>query len=163
MKKLMMLAAALMLTGYAHMASAADNTIRPILGFKSSAVNFGVDYEKRMNHDMGWGGYFSYGSEHKDNNATNQVVAFGVMAPIHLLDNGSLDTYIAPGFGIAMVKGLAGADDETTLGPSMKLGAEWKFSPTLKGGVQYMQIYNWFTDKAASQYNYASASLAIAF
>jgi hypothetical protein len=45
----------------------------------------------------------------------------------------------------------------------MKLGAEWRFSPTLKGGVQYMQIYNWFTDKAASQYDYASASLAIAF
>jgi hypothetical protein len=163
MKKLTMLAAALMLTGFAHSAFAADNLIRPILGFKSDAVNFGVDYEKRMNHDMGWGAYFFYGSEHKDNTATNQDIAFGVMAPIHILDNGSLDTYIAPGFGLAMIKGLAGADDETTFGPSLKVGAEWKFSPTLKGGVQYFQVYNWFTDKAASEYDYASLSLGISF
>lgn len=163
MKKIMMLAAALMLTAYAHTASAADNTIRPILGFKSSAANFGVDYEKRMNHDMGWGAYFMYGSEHKDNNATNQVVSLGVMAPIHVVDNGALDLYIAPGFGIAMVKGISPQDDETTLGPSYKLGAEWKFTSTVKAGVQYMTVYNWFTDKAAAEFRYASASVGIAF
>jgi hypothetical protein len=163
MKKLMMLAAALMLTGFAPSAFAADNMIRPMLGFNASAVNFGVDYEKHVNHDMSWGGYFFYGSEHKDNVASNQMVAFGANLPISLLDNGQLDIYLAPGFGFAMVKGLNGADDATTLGPSAKLGAEWKFSPTLRGGVQYMEIYNWFTDKAASSAKYASATLGISF
>jgi len=165
MKKLMMLAAltsALLLTGSAHMAVAADNTIRPILGFNQSAIDLGVDYEKRVSHDMGWGAYFFYGAEDKP--TVHQVTALGAMAPIYLLDNGSLDAYVAPGFGLAMVKGIGTESDETTVGPSFKLGAEWRFSPTLKGGVQYFEVYNWFTDKTApSSMKYASASLAIAF
>jgi hypothetical protein len=94
------------------------------------------------------------------------MIAFGAIAPIHLLDNGTIDAYLAPGIGLAIVNGIDGTtadDDVTTFGPSMKLGAEWKFTPVIKGGVQYFEVYNWFSDKTVSSARYASLTLGIGF
>jgi len=165
MKKLFLLGA-ILFAGAA--AQAANNSITGLLGFSQSAVNFGVNYENRMETSYGLGGFFHYSSEKKDNAYKNQTIAFGAMAPVHLLDNSHFDAYLAPGFAVLMVKGLdVGAayskDDQTTFGPAWKIGVLYKMTSNVKLGIEQTQLINWFSDKAASQFVYTNAALNFAF
>jgi hypothetical protein len=162
MKKLILAAAIL----FAGAAQAANGSITGLLGFSQSALNFGVNYENRLESTFGVGGFFHYSSEKKDA-FKNQTMAFGAMAPAHLLDSSRLDAYVAPGFAVLMIKGFDtsayGKDDQTTFGPIWKMGVLFKMSPTLKVGLEQTEIINWFTDKAAPQGSYTNAALNFSF
>jgi opacity protein-like surface antigen len=164
MKKLI-LVGAILIAGAA--AQAANNSLTGLLGFSQSAVNFGVNYENRMETSYGLGGFFHYSSEKKENAAKNQTMAFGAMAPVHLLDNSHFDAYLAPGFSVLMVKGFDRApysnDDQTTFGPAWKIGVLFKMTSNVKLGLEQTELINWFNDKAASQYVYTNAALNFSF
>jgi hypothetical protein len=140
-----------------------DNTARAILGFSQSAFALGADYEKHLDGSLGVGGYFLYSSEKKDNAAKNQTISFGGMAPAHFFDDSHWDLFLAPGFGITMVKGIGGASDETAIGPSIKTGLQYKISPTMKLGLEHFYASNWFNDKVLPFLIYTNASLAFQF
>ncbi len=163
MKKLILVGAIL----FAGAAQAANNSITGLLGFQQSAVNFGVNYENRLDNAFGVGGFFHYSSEKKDNAFKNQTMAFGAMAPAHLLDSSRLDAYVAPGFAVIMVKGYDGAayskDDQTTFGPIWKMGVLFKLTATVKVGIEQTELVNWFSDKAAPGVSYTNAALNFSF
>jgi len=148
-------------------AQAADSSITGLLGFTQSAVNFGVNYENRMESAFGLGGFFHFSSEKKENAAKNQTMAFGAMAPVHMLDNSKIDAYVAPGFAVLMIKGYTGAtysnDDQTTFGPIWKMGVLFKMSANVKVGLEQTELINWFTDKAGPHASYTNAALNFSF
>jgi len=139
------------------------NSLRALLGFSSGAVNLGADFEMKQTNTYGLGGYLFFATGDKDAN-NYQVLALGAFSPIHLLNEDRVDVYLAPGFGLAMIDDSApGGDDETTFGPSLKIGAEWKVSPTVKVGLQHFTVVNWMNDDAISQAEYTSAAATFAF
>lgn len=141
-----------------------SNHITGILGFTQSAVNFGANYEHRMDTAMGFGGYFLYSGEEKDHGIRkNQTMSFGAMAPAHVLDDNRFDVYLAPGFGITAVKGITPDSDETVFGPSVKTGMLFKITSNVKAGIEHAYFTNWFNDKTSQAFEYTNAALSFMF
>lgn len=140
----------------------ADNSLRGLLGFSGGALNIGADFEARRDNTFGFGGYFFLQTDEKNGNniSVYEVLAIGAFAPVHLLNHSKVDLYIAPGFGIAMID--TGPDDETTIGPSLKVGVDCRISNNLKAGIQYSMFYNWLSDKAPQGTEHTSATLTFA-
>lgn len=145
----------------------AQGTLRGLLGFSGGAINIGADYEIKRDSMTGFGGYVFLQTDEKKNGTVlvNQVLALGAFAPVHLLNHSKIDAYIAPGFGIAMIDdvGPANNDDETTFGPSLKIGVDCRVSPTVAVGVQYSKFYNWLSDDAPTSSEHTSASATFEF
>ncbi|MEZ0392082.1 MAG: hypothetical protein ACAH59_07710 [Pseudobdellovibrionaceae bacterium] len=139
-----------------------ENNVTALLGFTQTAMNFGANYERRLD-TMGVGGYFHFSSEEKDNQINRQTMSFGAMAPAHVLDDNRFDIYLAPGFGVTMIKGVATENDETVFGPTIKTGMLFKFTPTVKAGIEHFYFTNWFNDKAQASGQYTNAALSFAF
>jgi len=167
MKKLLLVGALLLSAIVSQAAlpgSRGSSALTGLLGFTQSAVNFGVNYEHRLDSSMGFGGYFLYSGEEKDNGLNkNQTMSFGAMAPAHVLDDNRFDIYLAPGFGITMVKGITPQNDETVFGPSIKTGMLFKISSNVKAGIEYSYFTNWFNDKSGPSAEYTNAALSFGF
>lgn len=166
--KNLILVTALLLTSVVSQAATygSEQSITGIVGFTQSAPNFGANYERRIDNNMGVGGYFHFASEQKNGFGKNQTMSFGAMAPMHLLDNSRADVYLAPGFGITMVKGITGTlvpDDQTIFGPIWKVGAMFKMTSSVKLGLEQTHITNWFTDKLPSDMEYTNFAVNFAF
>ena len=160
--KLTIIMFSILVGGFARAAShESGNNVKGIIGFSQSAVNFGADYEKRLN-GMGVGGYFLYSSEKKDA-GKNQTISIGAMAPAHVMDDHHLDVYIAPGFGITMVKGLSPQDDQTVFGPSVKTGILFKMTPAVQLGLDTIYLVNWFSDKVGPSVTYTNFAVNFGF
>lgn len=136
---------------------------RGLLGFTQGAINFGAEYESRKSSIRSVGGYFFYQTERKEGGVIEvpQVMALGGYMPLHLIGKNVIDLYIAPGFGLAMVK--VGTDTETGIGPSLKIGAEYRTSATTSWGLQYGTYYNWFSQEAPAGADYASGAVTFLF
>lgn len=141
-------------------AQAQDKSLRALLGFTRGAVHLGADFEMKQTNLYGFGGYFFMQTDDEDEGIA-QVIALGANLPVHLLNDSKLDVYVAPGFGLAMVE--LGTVDETTFGPSLKTGVEYKVAPTTKVGLQYSKFFNWMTDDAPASAEFASASVTFGF
>jgi hypothetical protein len=144
-------------------AQSGNSSLRALLGFTSSAVNLGVDFEMKQSRLYGFGGYIFMGSDQNDAGKTvvPGVLAVGGFAPIHVLNDEMVDVYVAPGFGIAKIDHPR--DDNTTFGPSLKIGAEFAVAPTVKLGLQYFVITNWLEDEETDQVSYTSAAATFSF
>ena len=165
MKKLLLIASLLMASvSFAQRGSASE--LNANLGFTAGAINLGATYEQNRSDVMGLGGYFFLQTE-KDDAAVYQVMALGALMKIHLVQKGEFDAYIAPGFGITMISdyptGPAAEDDKTVFGPSLKLGAQLKFSPAFNLGVERMIVTNWFEEKAPSALEGTTLSMTFNF
>lgn len=140
------------------------NAATGYLGFGSGAVNVGGDFEAISGSDSGVGGYFMFLSEAEENNNTvrQEVITFGASAKVHYRP-GSWDLYAAPGFGIAMVE--ANSEDETVLGPSMRLGVLYSLSPTLAVGMEHATLFNWFSKEpiVAGELEFMNAAIRMNF
>ncbi len=135
----------------------AQSSLRGLLGFSGGVVNIGADYEAKQDNTFGFGGYFFLQTD--EENSVSEVMAIGAFAPVHLLNHSKVDLYIAPGFGILMIdEGNPNGDDATTVGPSLKIGVDCRISRNLKAGIQYMNYYNWLSDKVASGTSHTSVA-----
>jgi len=134
--------------------SGAYHDVTPKLGFNQGAANFGVGYNL-MNDGAGFGGYFHMQTEKKSNGTinVNQAMAFGGNFKINVIDSAHAVAYVAPGFGIAMIKeigtatGGGTASDETTFGPSFSVGGQIKLPAGMAIGIERLAYANWFNDK----------------
>lgn len=164
MKNLFLSSAVFLVSVVTHAATygyGSANSLTGLIGFSQSAVSFGANYEHRLD-TMGVGGYFLYSGEQKDA-GKNQTISFGGLAPMHLLDDSRLDVYLAPGFGITMVKGISGQEDQTIFGPLWKIGAMFKMNSTVKVGLEQTNLVNWFSDKVSADVNYTNFAVNFAF
>ncbi len=143
---------------------AGEKTVRALLGFKGGAIHLGADYEVRQGGVLGMGGYFFLQTDDDGPNPVHEVLALGAFAPVHLLTDSRVDAYVAPGFGFAMIDHPSPAgDDETTFGPSFKVGVDFRASGNMKVGVQHFILTNWLSDETMDQVSFTSASFTFAF
>lgn len=151
------------LLGSLH-AQAQTSAFRGGIGMTRSAINLTAEYESRQSNIRSMGGYFFYQTE-KTSAAVGQVMAIGGYMPLHLLAKNVVDLYIAPGFGLAMEKTtVAGSSSsETGIGPSLKIGVEYRTSDTVSFGLQYANYYNWLSEKASSGSSYSTAAMTFLF
>lgn len=145
---------------------AATNEWTVNLGFQSSAINAGFTYAK-LEGNAGFGGYFLHQAE-KEAAGVNGMTSFGGLYKVNFVQSNTTTVYIAPGFGLSMVK-VSTLDlttlvptykksDKNVLGASLKLGAQYKVSPTVALGVETMTITNWFEEAAQGSTQITSAA-----
>ncbi len=137
--------------------SSSPNQLSASLGLVAGAINLGVTYVKPA-PDYGLGGYFFYQTSKDKNNLplVNQVTALGALVNVNAIDNRSVRAYLAPGFGLALVKdgsinlNTLKKSDETLVGPSFKIGVQLKTSGNFMIGLERMQFVNWLNDSVNS-------------
>ncbi len=139
----------------------ANNELTALLGFQAGAPNIGVDYA-RMNNGVGFGGYFFMQTSKEKGGATlvSQVMAFGGLFKLNLIDTVHAKAYVAPGFGLSIVKDGAisatgSKSDETVIGPMWKMGVSLKLANSFHLGLETTAFGNFFND---SLNNYAGPS-----
>lgn len=149
-----------------------QNEITGTVGMVAGALNFGATYTK-LTSDLGLGGYLFYqaGKDKNGGPVVNQMTAFGILSKITIFDSMRFRAYLAPGFGMAMVKDVSISatgtkSDENIIGPTFKIGAQFKTSGNLKVGVERMLFSNW-TNDSLNLYNgpaeFTSASFSFDF
>lgn len=129
------------------------------LGFGSGAVNIGGEYEAVQSANHGFGGYFMFLTEKED--VRNQVITFGGFVKMHFMATDALEFYASPGFGIGMVD--VGDDTETTIGPSFRLGAMYRFTDLISVGWEHSFFYNWFNKKVADVGQFGNVAVRFSF
>jgi hypothetical protein len=140
------------------------STARGLLGSSRGSMNAGVDYERRMGN-VGVGGYFIY-SDENDDTAKAEQMFLGAQAVIHVIDRTEFDLYAAPGVTAVMhdkAPGVAGSDDETTFGPSLRLGAIYYFNQNWGLGFDWLTATNWFNDEVGQQEELANLAVAYTY
>jgi hypothetical protein len=155
-----------MTTGMSYQSSS-GNEITGSLGFVQTAVNVGVQYTKKMS-DYGMGGYFFLQSQKERSNTVivNQVMSVGGQMKANLVDTSVLNAYMAPGFGIHMIKDVSDAgkkSDKTVFGPTFRTAVLFGITPTMKLGFEHFQYWNWFDDVAPQWGSSLSAAMAFEF
>jgi opacity protein-like surface antigen len=145
--------------------SSGQNELTANVGFQSGAINLGATYAQ-MSGGTGFGGYFLLQTE-KTSAAVNQAIALGGLYKINVIDTSKAVFYAAPGAGLAMIKvpssSGTGTDDKTVFGPSLKLGVQFKVSPTFAIGVENMLISNWFEDKAPAGFEIVTVAMSFVY
>jgi len=138
-----------MMSSYAPSVS---SEVTGLLGLTAGAFHLGVDYI-RTGAGLDWGGYFFMQSSKDKNSVTtvSQAMALGAMVRVSLLDNSKWRVFVAPGFGVNMVKDgsistAAKKSDESIIGPSFKLGVQLKMAPQFLLGLEKTQFYNMLND-----------------
>ena len=148
---------------YSTYSNSGQNEITANLGFTSGALNLGATYAQ-MNGSTGFGGYFQIQTE-KTSASVYQVIALGALYKINVIDTAKAVFYAAPGVGLAMVrvpsKTTNATDDKTVVGPSIKLGAQMKLTPTFSLGIERGLITNWFSEDV--QPSLEATTLAMTF
>lgn len=150
-----------------------SNELTALIGMAAGGINFGADYAHMLNNTWGAGGYFMMQTS-KDKNAVpivSQVMSFGGLLKINLVEANSMRVFIAPGFGISMVKdgsinASGSKSDETVLGPIFKMGVTYKVSSNFSIGLESTSLENFFNDNLnfyAGPPQYYAVALAFAF
>ncbi len=144
------------------------------LGMTKSVVHLGAQYDKPSSYsDIGGFLFIQTGKEKQKTPIINQVLSFGGQMKVHLTSGNKADVYIAPGFGIHMVKDVQDDDfatttkksDVTAVGPITRIGVLFPINNSTKIGIERFEIVNWFDDKfyAASSFAYYSAAMSFSF
>ena len=122
------------------------------LGLFAGALNLGVSYIQPKTELYGFGGYFFMQTSKEKNYSTivSQVVSFGGLVNINLMDNTNFRIYLSPGFGLSILKessiNSGTKNDETVVGPVIKMGVQYKISPTFFVGLDKTDFTNWLND-----------------
>lgn len=143
--------------------SMSGSAITGYLGFGQTALNVGAEFESAMNSDAGIGGYFLLLTEGKDNGRTYrpQIITFGGDVKVHYRP-GDFDFYAAPGVGVLMYE--SNSNDETTVGPSMRIGVLYAMTPKFGIGLEHATLFNWFSkDIGVESYETSNVAFRMAF
>lgn len=152
--------------------SSSASEITGNFGLVGGAVNIGGTYVKQL-PDFGFGGYFFFQSS-KDKNSVpvvSGVTALGALIKVNVYENHSIRAYMAPGFGIAMLKDASVSDtgkksDENLISPTFKMGVQYKTAGNLVIGLERLQFANWLNDSLnayAGPAEYYSVAASFAF
>ncbi|UXR65520.1 porin family protein [Bdellovibrio bacteriovorus] len=138
------------------------NQVKLMVGSTQAAVNFGLEYEHRTG-TFGLGAMLMHSTKNSDANKPESTT-LGANITSHLYDQNDLDIYIAPGLAVTNMDQIAaGGDDETLFGPTLTLGATYTLNKQWGVGLEYLSLYNWFSDKTADHYNFANAVVSYNF
>ena len=122
------------------------------MGMSMGSFNLGVDYLK-PHGDFDLGGYFFLQSPRESNNNTvvNKVLAFGGMIKLNIVEKSTIKSYIAPGFGLAIIEGgsinsLGRKSDENIISPNFRIGVQYINSKNVSIGLERLQFANMLND-----------------
>ncbi len=140
---------------------AEQNELTINAGFVSGAVNLGATFAQ-MQGSTGLGGYIHFQTE-KDK-VVNQAIALGALYKINFVETSKATFYAAPGAGLALVKvasttTIGGTDDKTVFGPSLKIGALVKLSPTFSMGIERGIVTNYFEENAPPSFELTTLAM----
>ena len=165
MKRILMIAS-ILLGSVSFAQRRGENEVNVNLGFEAGAVNIGAEYGHYLADTHSVGGYLFVQTEKKKDGTVlvHQTTAFGADLKVHVGPKSPVDVYLAPGFGLAMIsKATADGDDKTVFGPSMRIGAQYAFTPTVKLGLERFLIVNWFDDEAPAMGEFTTLALGFSF
>lgn len=138
----------------------ADKELKISLGMWASALHFGAQLEMPQNDGTSFGGYI-FNQTEKESAGIGNLLALGGQYCIELLDSGKNKVYITPGFGLFKAKYQG--EDETALGPSMRLGTSWKLANGAAFGLERFSVFNWTSSKGSSGASFYSAVYSFGF
>ena len=167
MKKLIIIFAGILMSGAVHAQSIegvkeGSNTLRLLLGATQSAFNGGLENERRSGT---WGvGAFLLSST-KDSDANKpETLTFGLDMYSHLIDRNNLDVYVAPGIAVSNSDAATEAgDDDTLFGPTLKIGTVYSLNHGWGVGLEYLRVFNWFSEKSPAQMDFANFVVSYSF
>lgn len=149
-------------SSYNYSSSSFSTKIASIsLGMTSSALNIGARMEADTNQ-AAFGGYFFLQTE-KTDAGVPQVMSFGAHTLLKIVDSSTASAYLAPGMGVSMIKGTAGSNDVTAVGPSFRYGGQLKLARGGFIGLEHLEVWNWFDSKALSSAAFTSAVYSFMF
>lgn len=138
------------------------NSWRGLIGSSQGGLNIGIDYERRM----GNAGLGAYLINSDDNDAgKGEQMFLGVQSVIHVLDRTAFDVYLAPGLSVVMHDdgGTTSGDNETTFGPSLRIGTIYYCNPHWGIGLDWLKTTNWFSDDAGYQQELANVAVSYTY
>jgi opacity protein-like surface antigen len=160
MKKIITVIAGILIAGTAHAQTAegikeGSSQVKLLLGGAQAAFNVGVEYERRTG-TFGVGGFLMQST--KDEDAVKpESLTFALTATSHLVDRNKLEVEVQPGVAVTNVDSITqDGDDDTVVGPTLAIGAVYSLTPQWGVGMQYLSIYNWFSDKSVGKYDFAN-------
>ncbi|UXR64313.1 hypothetical protein EZJ49_14690 [Bdellovibrio bacteriovorus] len=144
-----------------NVASYSGKTASINLGMSSSALNIGGRME--FDNDQGALGAYIFLQTEKKDAGVPQVLTFGAHSMLRLVESTNATAYLAPGFGISMIK-MDGMDDKTVVGPSFRYGGQLKL-PNGAGalGLERLEAWNWFDSDSASSVAFTSVVYSFNF
>jgi|GEM_PF-1545836 len=156
-------------TSYRAPASSGDSELVPSIGFASSALNVGIQYNKESSHSAMYGGYIFLQNDKERSGVkiVNRITSFGGQIKLNIFSNEMYSAHMSPGFGIHMIKDVpdfsnAGkTTDVTALGPILRLGVFKQLSPQAKVGLERLEVWNWMSEDTASKIAFYSVSVEI--
>jgi opacity protein-like surface antigen len=167
MKKIIIVIAGILIAGAAQAQTAegikeGSSQVKLLLGGAQAAFNVGVEYERRSG-TFGVGGFLMQST--KDEDAVKpESLTFGLTATSHLIDRNNMDVYIQPGIAVTNVDSITqDGDDDTLVGPTLAIGAVYSITPQWGVGLQYLSVYNWFSDKSVAKYDFANLLVGYSF
>jgi hypothetical protein len=143
----------------------AKGSLNPSLGFSSSAPHLGVQYHQEKSSSVSAGGYLFHQTS-KDKSGVkivNSMTSLGGQFKLDLLSSGEFTAYLAPGFGVHMIKDIPDMSnsgrttDVTALGPSFRIGALLKAlnNNKFRVGLERFEVWNWMSEETASSIAYS--------
>ncbi|QDK36358.1 outer membrane beta-barrel protein [Bdellovibrio sp. NC01] len=167
MKKLIIIFAGILMSGAVHAQSVegikeGSNTVRLLLGASQSAFSGGVAYERRSG-TFGVGGFLLSSTKDSDANKP-ETLTFGLDVTSHLIDKNDLDVYISPGIAVTNSDAATSAgDDDTLFGPTLKIGTVYSLNHGWGVGLEYLRVFNWFSEKSPAQIDFANLVVSYSF
>lgn len=122
-----------------------EKTLKLSAGMTKSALHFGAQYEMAQTAGSSFGGYLFNQSE-KESASVPSVLALGGQFCFHLLDSGANKIYLSPGFGL--FKSKFDGEEETALGPSLRVGVNWSLQNGASLGLERFEVFNWTSSDA---------------
>lgn len=160
MKNIIGIIAGILIAGAAHAQTTEDikagsNHAKLLVGGAQAGFNIGVEYERRTG-TFGVGGFLLQSTKVED--ATKpESLTFGLNVTSHLIDKNDMDVYVQPGIAVTNVDSITqDGDDDTLVGPTLAIGAVYSITPKMGLGMQYLNVYNWFSDKSVAKYDFAN-------
>lgn len=142
---------------------AAKGTLNPSLGFTSSAPHLGVQYHQEKSSGVSLGGYlFQQTSKDKSGvKIVNSMTSFGGQFKLNLFSAGEFSAYLAPGFGLHMIKEVPDTStpgrttDVSAFGPSFRIGALKQVNSKFKVGLERFEVWNWMSEDTGASIAYS--------
>ena len=163
MKKIIVAIAGILLAGTVQAQTAegikeGSSHVKLLAGSAQASLNVGLEYERRTG-TFGVGGFLLSSTKNEDA-VKPESLTLGFTATSHLVDRNDLDIYVQPGVAVTNVDSITqDGDDDTLVGPTLAIGAVYSITPKWGVGMQYLSIYNWFSDKSVNKYEFANLVL----
>ena len=148
----------------------AKNSMIGNFGMTQGRLIIGAEFESRSKKSHALAAHVVMKTADEDNGAYRQLLIGGAIKVF--FGTGRWQLYMGPGIGLGMMDirafdgtNVATTETQTLFGPTLNVGAYYRFSKKLSFGLDHRQFFNWFSDHAGvfEQYNFVTAAVRYSF